>query len=210
MVKANTPRKYLAAFGLSVLMLIAGGCREAADQPEQPLASTAAIPLQPDANASWIARDTDGKVRSVQDFSGSVLAVYFGFTHCPAACPTAMAKLKAVRRGLEDYAEGFHAVLISVDPERDTSERLADYVRTFDASFIGLRPEADDLARVKSVFRVYAQKSGSIDSYTVDHSELIYIIGCDGIPRWGVKPEANPAEIVSLLTPLLEERACAT
>lgn len=121
--------------------------------------------------------DTDGRLRKLEDFDGQVAIVFFGFTSCPDVCPNTLLRLKQVRDSLREDAARVQVIVISVDPERDTRERLAAYVQNFDPSFIGLRPEPAQLDEVVKAFHGIAVKVPSKDgsTYTIDHSAALYI-----------------------------------
>lgn len=120
--------------------------------------------------------DTEGKIRRIDDFKGQVTLVFFGFTRCPDVCPTTLMRLRQVRNALGEDAGKVQVLLVSVDPERDTPDRLGAYVKSFDESFIGLRPEPGDLERVIKAFHAIAVKvPTSGDDYTIDHSATIYV-----------------------------------
>ena len=120
--------------------------------------------------------DTEGQLRRIDDFKGKVVLVFFGFTRCPDVCPTTLMRLRQIRDALGDDAREVQVLLVSVDPERDTPERLGAYVKSFDESFIGLRPEPADLEKVVKAFHAIAVKVPTIgDDYTIDHSATIYV-----------------------------------
>jgi len=120
--------------------------------------------------------DTDGKIRRIDDFKGQVTLVFFGFTRCPDICPTTLMRLRQVRNALGEDAGKVQVLLVSVDPERDTADRLGAYVKSFDQSFIGLRPEPAELETVVKAFHAIAVKvPTSGDDYTIDHSATIYV-----------------------------------
>ena len=120
--------------------------------------------------------DTEGQLRRIDDFKGKVVLVFFGFTRCPDVCPTTLMRLRQIRDALGDDAREVQVLLVSVDPERDTPERLGAYVKSFDESFIGLRPELADLEKVVKAFHAIAVKVPTIgDDYTIDHSATIYV-----------------------------------
>lgn len=121
--------------------------------------------------------DTTGKIRTLDDFAGKVTLVFFGFTSCPDVCPSTLLRLQQARAMLGTDANKIQVLLISVDPERDTAERLVAYIKNFDESFIGLRPEPTELENVVKAFHAIAVKvptAGGSD-YTIDHSATIYI-----------------------------------
>lgn len=127
----------------------------------------------------------DGQPFRLSEQRGNVVALYFGFTSCPDVCPTTLSDLAAVRRQLGADAEQLRVVLITVDPERDTQERMAQYTKAFDPTFIGLRPTPAELASVLKAYGATAVKRelpGSALGYTMDHSSFIYVIDAAG--RW--------------------------
>lgn len=121
--------------------------------------------------------DTSGQIRCIEDFKDQVTLVFFGFTRCPDVCPSTLMRLRQVRDALGEDAEKLQVLLVSVDPERDTPERLEAYVKNFDPSFIGLRPEPAELEKVIKAFHAIAVKVPTADGqdYTVDHSATIYV-----------------------------------
>jgi len=121
--------------------------------------------------------DTSGQIRRIEDFKDQVTLVFFGFTRCPDVCPSTLMRLRQVRDALGEDAGKLQVLLVSVDPERDTPERLEAYVKNFDPSFIGLRPEPVELEKVVKAFHAIAVKvpTGDGKDYTVDHSATIYV-----------------------------------
>jgi protein SCO1/2 len=121
--------------------------------------------------------DHDGKPRTLQDFRGKVLVVFFGFTHCPDVCPTTLAELAKARQLLGAQGERVQVVMVTVDPERDTAEVLKQYVTALDPSFLGLTGDADAIARTAKEFKVFYQKSAgsSPQTYSVDHSSGTFV-----------------------------------
>ena len=151
------------------------------------LTLTACSPPPPPFNASEVSgiaygkdigiADTSGQIRRIEDFKDQVTLVFFGFTRCPDICPSTLMRLRQVRDALGDDAGKLQVLLVSVDPERDTPDRLEAYVKNFDPSFIGLRPEPNELAKVIKAFHAIAVKVPTADGkdYTVDHSATIYV-----------------------------------
>ena len=121
--------------------------------------------------------DTSGQIRRIEDFKDQVTLVFFGFTRCPDVCPSTLMRLRQVRDALGVDAAKLQVLLVSVDPERDTPDRLEAYVKNFDPSFIGLRPEPAELEKVVKAFHAIAVKVPTADGkdYTVDHSATIYV-----------------------------------
>ncbi|MGF6758540.1 SCO family protein [Paraburkholderia sp. GAS334] len=128
--------------------------------------------------------DASGKTRTLADFKGKVVVLFFGYTHCPDVCPTTMAELSQAleQLGPKD-AKRVQVLFVTVDPERDTPALMAQYVPAFNPTFIGLRP-ADEaqLVKVTKDFRVYYAKvpGKTPDSYTMDHTAASYVFDPDG------------------------------
>jgi len=132
--------------------------------------------------------DHTGRQRTLADFRGKVVLVFFGFTNCPDACPTAMAEMAQVVDRLGPDGARVQVIFISVDPERDTAEVLAKYVPAFHPSFIGLRGSPEETARTAKEFKVYYRANKSehgADSkhYLVDHTAGIFVLDPRGKPR---------------------------
>ncbi|MGH8698737.1 MAG: SCO family protein, partial [Burkholderiales bacterium] len=142
--------------------------------------------------------DPTGQRRTLADFRGKVVLVFFGFTNCPDACPTAMAEMAQVVDRLGPDGARVQVIFISVDPERDTAEVLAKYVPAFHPSFIGLRGSPEDIARTAKEFKVYyrANKESGADSkhYLVDHTAAIFVLGPHGKPRLYVSANGRTVE----------------
>jgi protein SCO1 len=130
--------------------------------------------------------DVDGKTRTMKDFAGKVVVVFFGFTQCPDVCPTTMAEVSAVKKALGKDSDKLQAVFISIDPERDTAPVLKAYVANFDPSFVGLRPaSAEALADAAKAFKIYYKKvdGKTAGSYTMDHTAASYVFDTKGRVR---------------------------
>ncbi|MCB1563001.1 MAG: SCO family protein [Alphaproteobacteria bacterium] len=126
--------------------------------------------------------DHNGQRVSEKDFAGSYKLIYFGFTYCPAICPTELQKITRVMKALpEEAAAKIQPLFITVDPERDTVEVMKDYVSLFDPRLIGLTGSRDDIDRTLDAYRIFAtkvQEEGAED-YTMDHSSFIYLMSPD-------------------------------
>jgi len=142
--------------------------------------------------------DQTGKVRTLADFKGSAVLIFFGFTQCPDVCPTTLAEMKAVKAQLGEDGKRFQVVFVTVDPERDTQELLAQYVGAFDPTFIGLRGDPDTTAKVAKDFKIFYQKvpGQTPDTYTVDHTAGSYIFDPQGRLRLYVR-HGQPADKVA-------------
>lgn len=150
--------------------------------------------------------DPSGKTRTLADFKGKAVVMFFGYTHCPDVCPTTMAELKAVMDKLGPDADKVQVLFVTVDPERDTGALLGQYVPAFDARFLGLRP-ADEvgLKKVTKDFKVfYAKVPGtSPNNYTVDHSAGSYVFDTNGQLRLFLRHGQGPDPIAHDLKLLL-------
>ncbi len=121
---------------------------------------------------------------SLVDFRGQIVPIYFGYTYCPDACPMSLAKLgMAMRRLTPEEREQIQPIFISIDPERDTPQRLAEYVTHFDARMLGLSGSAEAVAAVARRYGVYykAQKADAADdAYLVDHTSRTFVVDRNG------------------------------
>lgn len=126
--------------------------------------------------------DQNGQTRSVKDFAGKAVVVFFGYTQCPDVCPTTLQELLEVRRLLGADGDKLQAVFITIDPERDTQELLKAYMANFDPSFVALRPTPEQLQPLLRDFKIYAKKveGKSASSYTMDHSAQSYFYDPQG------------------------------
>jgi protein SCO1/2 len=149
--------------------------------------------------------DTDGKMRSLADFKGKVVALFFGYTQCPDVCPTTMAELSEAKKQLGADGDKLQVVFITVDPERDTPKVLKAYMANFDPTFIGLVPTPEQLAQVAKDFKVYYKKAegATPTSYTMDHSAATYVYDPEGhlrlYARYGNGPQVMASDIKKLL-----------
>lgn len=149
----------------------------------------------------------DGKPYTLQDFAGKVVVVFFGFTHCPDICPTALAKLASVAKALGPDADRLQVLFVTVDPERDTQAALAQYVPAFDPRFLGLHGDADATARTAKEFKVlYQKQAGTKDgTYTVDHSAGTFVFDRAGRVRLFVRHDMSVEDLVHDLKILLDQ-----
>jgi protein SCO1 len=129
--------------------------------------------------------DQNGQVRTLADFRGKVVAVFFGYTNCPDVCPTSLAMLKDARALIGPDAARVQVLFVTVDPQRDTPERLKMYMNAFDPSFLGLSGSDAEIAAVAREFKVIYEKHGDIAGgrYSVDHTAGCFIFGPDGRAR---------------------------
>jgi len=149
--------------------------------------------------------DHTGKQRTLADFKGKAVVVFFGYTQCPDVCPTTMAEMATVMQKLGPLADQVQVLFITLDPERDTQQLLASYVPAFDKRFIGLRGTPEQTAKTAKEFKVfYAKVPGSDpNSYTIDHTAGSYVFDRDGRLRLFIRHGQGPDPIVHDLRQLL-------
>jgi len=143
--------------------------------------------------------DDSGQPRTLADYRGKVLVVFFGFTQCPDVCPTSMSQLAHAMELLEDDAAKVQVLMISVDPERDTPEVLSSYVKAFNPAFVGLTGTPEQLAVTAKSFRAHyakVQQGPGANDYTMDHGSSFYILDKSGEARVLLRGDA-PAEDVA-------------
>ena len=125
--------------------------------------------------------DHEGRPRTLADFRGKIVVMFFGYTHCPDVCPTTLSELATVARELGPDAEKMQVLFVTVDPERDTPTLLKQYVPAFNPSFLGLRGEPDATLKVAKEFKIFYQKqTTSGGGYTMDHSAGTYVFDREG------------------------------
>ncbi|HEU4852779.1 MAG TPA: SCO family protein [Telluria sp.] len=149
--------------------------------------------------------DHNGKPRSLADFRGKVVVMFFGFTQCPDVCPTTMAEMANVMTELGERSKEVQVLFVTVDPERDTQELLQQYVPAFHPSFIGLRGDKAATDAVAKEFKVfYAKVPGKTPgSYTMDHTAASFVFDKEGKVRLYVRPGQGPAAIAADIKQLL-------
>ena len=156
-------------------------------------------------NTSFKLRDFNGRLRSLEDFKGKVVVLFFGFTHCPDICPTTMTDLKKTMNLLKDKASGVQVIFITLDPARDTEDVLKKFIPTFNSSFLGLTGSESEIDKVTTQFKIFYKKvnDGSKAGYTIDHSAGLYVIDKNGKVKlhlsYGEKPEDIASDLEKLI-----------
>lgn len=148
--------------------------------------------------------DHNGQRRTLADFKGKVVTLFFGFTHCPDVCPTTLGEMAVVMKELGRDADRLQVLFVTVDPERDTAEVLKRYVPAFHPSFLGLTGSADDIARTTREFKIFYQKQPLPNGgYSMDHSAGTYILDGEGrlrlFAQYGIGAPAMLNDIRQLL-----------
>lgn len=171
--KASRPLVIFAAFasslaiGLVVVMWLLGGLSNVAPP------SSIGGPFR--------LSDQNGQMVTEQSLKGKPTLIFFGFTHCPDVCPTALFEISEVMRAMGKDADRVNVYFVSVDPERDNAGTMKEYLSSFDPHLKGLTGDPDAVAKVLTAYRVYARKVPLKDGdYTMDHTALVYLMDRDG------------------------------
>lgn len=149
--------------------------------------------------------DHNGQSRSLSDFKGKVVVLFFGYTQCPDVCPTTMSELVEVKQLLGADGDKLQAVFVTVDPARDNAELLKAYMTNFDPTFLALVPTTEELPDVAKRFKIYYKKQNgkTPTSYTMDHSAGSYVYDRQGhlrlYSRYGVGAQVLAQDIQTLL-----------
>ena len=152
--------------------------------------------------------DHDGQPRTLADFRGKAVVVFFGYTSCPDICPTTLARFAEVMKALGPRAASVQVLFVTLDPERDAAARLKSFVPWFHHSFIGLRGDAGQIRAAAGEFRIFSARKdvGSDLGYVLDHSSGAYVYDPAGRLRLYVKDTASVEDIVADLRLLLDGR----
>jgi protein SCO1/2 len=150
--------------------------------------------------------DHNGKPRTLADFKGKAVILFFGYTQCPDICPTTLAASAAAMKLLGDDADKVQVLFVTLDPARDTPEVLAKYAPAFNPSFLGLYGNEAATAAAAKEFKVFFQKQpGSTpESYTIDHTAASYALDPQGRLRLYIKHGETPEQIAADLRLLLQ------
>ena len=188
-----------------VFLLMTSALFSACSPAPAPTASNATDITGADFAKTLTLTDHNGKLRSMSDFKGKVIVLFFGFTHCPDVCPTTMSDLKQAMKLLGDKSNQVQVLFVTVDPERDTQEVLAKFVPSFDARFIGLRGSLQETAETLGNFKIFYSKVPGKDKadYSIDHSAGMYVFDKEGKVRLYMGYGQKPAEIANDITKLL-------
>ena len=149
--------------------------------------------------------DAAGRMRTLADFKGQVVVIFFGYTQCPDVCPTTLGELAAVKRELGAEGAKVQGIFITVDPQRDTAEMLQAYVDSFDSGFVALRGTQEQLEATARDFKViFSKVAGKTPtSYTMDHTAGSYVFDAQGrirlFTRYGTGATALAHDLKLLL-----------
>lgn len=197
----KTLRALLAALLVPLFAILSTGC-----VPSPPAFKNTDV-TGSDCCKDFRLSDHSGQVRTLADFRGKVVVMFFGYTQCPDVCPTTMMEMTAVLQQLGADAQRVQMLFVTVDPERDTQELLSHYVPAFHPSFIGLYGNLETTAATAKAFRVFYQKQpGSTpNSYTVDHTAGSYVFDPQGRVRLFARYGDGGANLAADLRMLLKQ-----
>jgi cytochrome oxidase Cu insertion factor (SCO1/SenC/PrrC family) len=186
-------RRALTAFLLAVLVI----CGMLLYRLVMERTSTATVSGEALVGGPFELTDHNGNKVTDQTYKGRMMLIYFGFTYCPDACPTALGVMSAALDKLDVAADRVVPILITVDPERDTPQVLKDYVSNFHPQMVGLTGTPEQIAQVAKAYRVYYQKAAGATSedYLMDHTLLVYLMDGDGKFVKHFTAEATPDQI---------------
>ena len=194
----------LAGSAAALLITLAGGCSRTDEPivgPFRGLDLTGA-PYGQDVNLT----DHNGQERSLADFKGQVVLLYFGFVQCPDVCPTALSRAVETKRLLGADGERLQVLFVTVDPERDTAPVLKAYMAAFDPRFLALSGDLQRTRETADSFKAYYKKVPTGSSYTMDHSALSYLFDPSGVLRVALRHEQTAQDYAHDIALLLKTR----
>jgi protein SCO1/2 len=188
------------AFAAALALVALAGCT-----PEGPVFQSSDV-TGATFGRNFSLTDATGKPRTLADFRGKAVVIFFGYTQCPDVCPTTLSELAEVMKQLGPDADRVQVLFVTIDPERDTPQLLAQYVPAFDPRFLGLYGDAAATAAVAKEFKIIYQKQpgATPGSYTMDHSAGTYIFDPAGRLRLYVSYGQGPQVIAHDLRELLK------
>ena len=191
--------KFVAATAVAGLFAAVSGCSE--QKPQFKAIDVTGADFAKD----FALTDHNGQARTLADFKGKIVVIFFGYTQCPDVCPTSMTELAEVKKLLGADGDKLQGLFVTVDPARDTLELLKAYMANFDPTFLALRAEPDKLEPIAKHYKIYYKKvEGKTDtSYTMDHSAGSYVYDPAGrlrvYHRYGSGAQALAADVATLL-----------
>ena len=149
-------------------------------------------------------KDTAGNVKTLSSFRGMMPMVFFGFTQCPAVCPTALARAVQAKKLMGPDGDRLQVIFITLDPERDTPKVLDAYVKAFDPSFVALYGTLEETAATAKEFKVFYEKVPSGSTYTLSHSATSFVYDTRGELRLGLSPSLSAKQCAEDLLTVME------
>ena len=192
------------AVGLALFTMVTVNKQNASDAPRAREVATG----QPLVGGDFTLVNQDGQTVDQTLLNGKWSLVFFGFTYCPDYCPTTLGVLDAVKQQLGDDAKDLQIVFVSIDPERDTPQMMKDYLSSdgFPQGVIGLTGTPEQVAAAAKAYRVYYQKSGEGEGYTMNHSLTIYLMGPDGKLHSTLTHDLGPDKSVDVIRRVMARR----
>ena len=198
---ARTAFRWLLVFMVAALAVFIAGCNRAGDAAAPGFRGIDLTGAPYGRN--FRLTDADGRERTLADYKGKAVLMYFGFVQCPDVCPTALIRAAKVKRLLGADGDKLQVIFITVDPERDTPEVIKAYTAAFDPSFIGLYGDAKRTRETADEFKVYYKQVPTGSSYTMDHSALSYAFDPQGRLRLALRHEQTAEDYAHDLRQLL-------
>ncbi len=190
----------LKKFAVLALVLLINACSSPPPFKSKPVPDSPLAPI-------FTLTDQQGQPRSIGDFKGKVISLFFGFTHCPDICPTHLARQAEVMRQLGPQADQVAVLFVSLDPERDTPEALKRYMDAFDPRFIALTGSSAETSKTAKQYKIFWQKTplpNSALTYTIDHTTNSFVIDQKGRLRLTVPHEMSAADVTHDLKLMIE------
>ena len=190
----------ITAFFLAILAFILVSCGEKPNFKNVDITGCKAFAGQ------FSLLDSQGKTKTLADYQGKLVVLFFGYTHCPDVCPITLQEMQTVMVAMGPLADRVQVIFVSLDPQRDTPELMAQYPAAFDPRFIGLRPESESaLTQLAKDFKIYFNRvpGHNPQSYTIDHTAGSYVFDTEGRLRLYIKHGQGPDPIAHDLKQLL-------
>lgn len=149
--------------------------------------------------------DPDGRVRTLTDFQGQVVLLFFGFTQCPDVCPTALTRAARVEELLGAQADKLQVIFVTIDPERDSAAVLRAYTHAFHPGFLGLRSDEQTTRQAAQDFKIFYAKVPTGSSYTMDHTAITYAFDPRGKLRLAIKHTQSAESVAADVRLLLKD-----
>ena len=197
-------RDFLRRAGVSVALAASVGLAACTD----PKPSFNAVDMTgADYAKNFALKDADGKERTLADFKGKVVVLFFGYAQCPDVCPTTMTEMAQVKQQLGKDGDKLQVLFVTVDPDRDTPEVMKAYMGAFDPAFVALIPTQEQLAAMAKDSKAYYKKvdGKTPTSYSMDHSAASYIYDTQGRLRLYARYGAGVAPMVADVQALIKQ-----
>lgn len=194
-------RDFLRLAGASTAWAALAGCSD-------PKPSFNAVDMTgADYAKGFVLKDADGKERTLADFKGKVVVLFFGYAQCPDVCPTTMTEMAQVKQQLGADGDKLQVLFVTVDPDRDTPTVMKAYMGAFDPAFVALIPTQEQLAAMAKDYKAYYKKvdGKTPTSYSMDHSAASYIYDTQGRLRLYARYGAGVAPMVADVKALIQQ-----